>query len=96
MTYRLDIYIGSDNRSRRIRPGYVSKVRQRAAQAFPEGYTLLRAHGYYRGVSEDSILLHAFLNDDAPIRDRLEKLRRQLRQESILVAGSVIDIEVVW
>ena len=95
MTYRLDIYIGSDNRSRRIHAGYVSKIRQWAADTFPDGYTLLRGQGYYRGVSEDSILLHAFLNDDAPIRGRLEKLRRQLKQESILVVRSAIDIEVV-
>lgn len=95
MTHKLDIYIGSANRSRRIYSSYLKKVRQWASDTFPDGYTLVRGEGYYRGISEDSILLHAFLDNDAPIRDRLEKLKRELRQESILVVRSAIDVEVV-
>ena len=54
--YRVDIYIGSDNDSRKIHDNYLDKVREWANATFPEGYTLVRGEGYYNGVSEDSIL----------------------------------------
>ena len=55
--YRVDIYIGSDNDSRKIHDNYLDKVRKWANATFPDGYTLVRGEGYYNGVSEDSILL---------------------------------------
>lgn len=93
--YRVDIYIGSDNDSRKIQDSYLEKVRKWANATFPDGYTLVRGEGYYNGVSEDSILLYAFLNYDAVLKDRLERLKRELRQESILVVKSPVDFEVV-
>jgi hypothetical protein len=94
-TYRVDIYIGSDNDSRQIHAGYLNKVREWANTAFPDGYTIFRGEGYYNGSSEESLLLHAFLNYDPILKDQLEKLKRDLRQESILVVKSVADYEVV-
>lgn len=93
--YRVDIYIGSDNDSRKIQDGYLNKVKKWANTAFPDGYTLVKGEGYYNGVSEDSILLHAFLNYDPALSRQLEKLKRELRQESILVVKSSVDFEVV-
>jgi len=93
--YRIDIYIGSDNDSRKISDLYLEKVRRWANETFPDGYTIIRGEGYYNGISEDSILLYAFLNYDAALNHRLEKLKRELRQESILVVKSPIDFEVV-
>ena len=93
--YRIDIYIGSDNDSRKIHNTYLDKVREWANTTFPDGYTLVRGEGYYNGVSEDSILLYAFLNYDVALKDRLERLKRELRQESILVVKSPVDFEVV-
>lgn len=93
--YRVDIYIGSDNNSRKINHGYLDKVRTWASETFPEGYTLVRGEGYYNGASEDSILLHAFLDYDPVLRQQLRKLKRELRQDSILVVKSAVDYTVV-
>ena len=93
--YRVDIYIGSDNDSRKIHESYLDKVRKWANKTFPDGYTLVRGEGYYNGASEDSILLHAFLNYDPALKHQLEKLKRELRQESILFVKSAVDYEVV-
>jgi len=93
--YRVDIYIGSDNDSRKISDLYLEKVREWASDAFPDGYTLVRGEGYYNGASEDSILLHAFLNYDPALNQKIERLKRELRQESILVVKSPADYEVI-
>lgn len=93
--YRIDVYIGSDNDSRKIHASYLDKVRKWADTTFPDGYTLVRGEGYYNGASEDSILLHAFLNYDPSLKHQLEKLKRELKQDAILVVKSVVDYEVV-
>ena len=68
--YRVDIYIGSDNDSRKIHDSYLDKVRKWANATFPDGYTLVIGEGYYKGVSEDSILLYAFLNYDVVLKHK--------------------------
>ena len=47
--YRIDVYIGSDNGSRKISDLYLEKVRQRVNEIFPDGYTLVKGEGYYDG-----------------------------------------------
>jgi hypothetical protein len=94
-TYRLDIYIGSDNDSRKIHDGYLNKVREWANEAFPDGSTIFKGEGYYNGSSEDWILLHAFLNYDPILKHQIDKLKRELRQDSILIVKSAVDYEVV-
>lgn len=91
----MDIYIGSDNDSREIHNNYLDKIRKWANATFPDGYTLVRGEGYYDGVSEDSILLYAFLNYDVALERQLEKLKRELKQESILFVKSPADFELV-
>ncbi len=93
--YRVDIYIGSDNGTRKINDSYSERVRRWANETFPDGYTVLRGEGCYNGNSEDSILLHAFLNYDPALKQQLEKLKRELKQESILVVKSTVDYQVV-
>lgn len=93
--YRIDVYIGSDNDSRTIHSNYLDKVRRWANDTFPNGYTVLRGEGWYNGTSEDSILLHAFLNYDPVLKRQLEKLKRELKQDAILVVKSTADYEVV-
>jgi hypothetical protein len=93
--YRVDIYIGSDNDSRKIGDLYLEKVREWANAIFPDGYTLVKGEGYYNGASEDSILLHAFLDYDPALKHQLERLKRELKQEAILVVKSAVDYEVV-
>jgi len=93
--YRVDVYIGSDNDSRKISDVYLEKVRQWANKIFPDGYTIVRGEGYYNGISEDSILLYTFLNYDIALKHPLESLKRELKQDSILVVKSTVDVEVV-
>lgn len=93
--YRVDIYIGSDNDSRKIHDSYLDKVKKWANATFPDGYTLVKGEGYYNGVSEDSILLYAFLSYDIALKRQLERLKRELRQELILVVKSPVDFQVV-
>lgn len=93
--FRVDIYIGSDNDSRKIHDSYLDKVRQWANTTFPDGYTLVKGEGYYNGISEDSILLHAFLNYDPTLKHQIEKLKRELKQESILFVKSKADFELI-
>jgi len=93
--YRVDLYIGSDNDSKKIHASYLDRVRIWANETFPDGYTLVRGEGYYNGASEDSILLHAFLNYDPALRQQLEKLKRELKQDAILLVKSAVNYEVV-
>jgi hypothetical protein len=93
--YRVDIYIGSDNDSRKIYDSYLDKIKKWANTVFPHGYTLVRGTGYYNGSSEDSILLHAFLNYDPALKRQLEKLKQELKQDSILFIKSPADFELV-
>ncbi len=93
--YRIDIYIGSDNDSRRINDVYLNKIRNWANLTFPEGYTLVKGEGYYNGISEDSILLYAFLSYDIDLKRSLKKLKRELKQDAILLVKSTVNLEVV-
>lgn len=95
LPYRIDIYIGSNNDSWRIKGPYLSKVKEWADQNFPSGYTLVRGEGCYRGVSEDSLLINLLSDSDFPLKEQLEWLKRDLSQEAILVVKSEVDLEVV-
>lgn len=95
MPYRFDIYIGSDNGSRKIDAPYLGKVKQWADQNFPDGYTLVRGEGCYRGVSEDSLLINLLSDYDFPLSKKLEGLKHDLSQEAILVVKSQVDLEVI-
>jgi len=95
MHYRVDICIGGDNDSRRICKSYLKKVRDWANVTFPDGYTLVKVEGCYRGISEESILLYAFLSHDMALRDQLERLKRELKQEAILLVKSSVDLDVI-
>lgn len=73
----------------------MSKVREWANSTFPDGYTLVRGEGCYRGISEDSILLNVLSDYDVALRERLEKLKLNLKQDSILVVRSAVNVEVI-
>ena len=95
MLYRIDIYIGSDNGSRKINDGYLGKVKQWADQNFPDGYTLLRGEGCYAGFSEDSVLLNILSDRDFHLKEQVGELKRDLSQEAILLVKSQVELEVV-
>jgi hypothetical protein len=95
MPYKIDIYIGSDNGSRRIHDDYLSKVHKWANRNFPDGYTVLMGQGCYRGNSEDSLLIDVLSEYDVSLRDQLEQLKRELQQESILLVKAVVDFDVI-
>lgn len=95
MPYRIDIYIGSDNGSRKINDEYLNKVRNWADGIFPDGYTFVRGQGYYRGTSEDSLLVNVLSYDEPCLREQLKQLKRELSQQAILVSKSHIDLETI-
>lgn len=95
MPYKIDIYIGSDNGTRRIRKDYLDKVRKWADSSFPDGYTLIRGQGYYHGISEDSLLINVLSGYDTELRDSLKRLKDELVQDAILVVKTQIDLDVV-
>jgi hypothetical protein len=92
---RVDIYIGGDNDSKKIHDSYLDKIKKWANTTFPDGYTLVKGEGYYNGAPEDSIVLHAFLNYDPALKRQLEKLKKELKQESILFVKSSANYELV-
>lgn len=95
MPYRIDIYIGSDNGSRRINDGYLGKVKRWADQNFPTGYTMLRGQGCYRGFAEDSLLINVLSDYDLSLKHQIERLKDDLGQDAILVAKNHVDLEVI-
>jgi len=95
MPYKIDIYIGSDNGTRRITKGYFNKIRKWADSNFPDGYTLIRGRGYYHGIQEDSLLINVLSGYDTALKDGLEVLKHELAQEAILVAKTQVDLQVV-
>jgi hypothetical protein len=84
MPYRIDMYIGSDNGSRRIDDTYLNKIQRWANEQFPDGYTILRGQGCYLGVSEDTVLINALSKYDVALRDQLEKLKHDLVAKGLL------------
>jgi uncharacterized membrane-anchored protein YitT (DUF2179 family) len=95
MPYRVDIYIGSDSKSRKISKGYLSKVEKWASAIFPNGYTLLKGRGYYNGASEDSVIVNVFTDRLPDLNSQLELLKRKLMQDAILLVRSPVEFEVV-
>jgi hypothetical protein len=93
--YKIDIYIGSDNGSWRIDDNYLSKVRHWADGMFPDGYTIIRGNGYYRGASEDSLVLNVLSSQQLSLRQQLKQLKDELEQDAILVTKYKVDLEVI-
>lgn len=95
MPYRIDIYIGSDNGSRRIHDDYMCKVMNWANGIFPGGYTIMRGQGCYHGIAEDSLLINVVSNSDIPLKEQLQRLKRELEQEAIMLVKAPVDIELI-
>jgi hypothetical protein len=95
MPYRTDIYIGSNNETRRINKNYLSKIEEWAGAIFPNGYTLLRGRGYYNVASEDSVIVNVFTDRLPDLNSQLELLKRKLMQDAILLVRSPVEFEVV-
>ncbi len=95
MGYRCNIYIGSDNGSRRIDRDYVDKVVEWANSTFSDGYTLISALGYYDGVREDSLVLNVLSRSEVNVRNEVGKLKGKLKQKAILVLKQPVDLTVI-
>ena len=93
MGYRFDVFVGSDNDSRKIRKGYLDRVV--FPEGFPEGYALTRGCGYFGGTEEDSLILSVLTNDRIDIREKIASLKAELGQRSILVTNYTVELENV-
>jgi len=94
MPYRIEIYIGSDNNTKRISKRYLDKVKSWASEVFPEGFTLLMGKGFYNGISEDSIIISVFSEQKPELNRELYHLKQSLKQDSVLLAKYFVDLEV--
>ncbi|MGQ9469912.1 MAG: hypothetical protein ACUVTD_08890 [Nitrososphaerales archaeon] len=92
MPYRYDIYIGSNNRTRKIGEAYRKKVVRWANSTFPDGYTVFRAKGYYNGFNEDSLLVSVLTEHEIELSNYVSELKRKLRQNEILLAKYEVDV----
>ncbi|MGB9693909.1 MAG: hypothetical protein ACPLYF_03610 [Fervidobacterium sp.] len=95
MPYKIDIYIGSDDNTRRISKDYLKRLRSWASKVFPDGYILLKGSGFYDGSSEDSVIVTVLLHDNLPLKSKIELLKRDLGQDAILLSKSYVDLEVL-
>ena len=95
MTYKLDLYIGSDNGTRRIRRDYLDRIVKWADENFPNGYTLLKGRGYYEGNQEDSLVLSVLTDYDVDVRKQVAELKQRLDQNSIVVTKHAVECEYV-
>ncbi|MEM3572825.1 MAG: hypothetical protein QXJ62_01140 [Nitrososphaeria archaeon] len=95
MPYKVDIYIGSENSTRKIDKKYLEKIRSWANRIFPNGYTILKGKGFYNGISEDSLVISVLLEKDPVLDSEIAHLKKELKQESILLAKYFVELEVV-
>ncbi len=95
MTYRYDIYIGSDNHSSSITDEYIDKIAEWANESFPDGYTMTFGRGYWNGESEDCVVLNALTEDEDAVVKRLRKLKRELNQDGILLSRYAVESEII-
>ena len=95
MTYKLDLYIGSDNGTGRIRRDYLDRVVEWADKNFPNGYTLLKGRGYYEGNQEDSLVLSVLADYDFDVREQVAELKQRLDQNHIIVTKHAVEREFI-
>jgi uncharacterized membrane-anchored protein YitT (DUF2179 family) len=95
MPYRIEIYIGGDNNTREISECYLDEIKNWASKVFPEGYTLIKGKGFYNGVSEDSVIICVFSEQELKLNRELTSLKQKLKQNSVLVAKYLVDFEVL-
>jgi hypothetical protein len=94
MPYKIEIFIGSDNNTRKIGKNYLERIRKWANKVFPNGYTLLRSKDFYNGVSEDSVIISVLSDKDLVLEQDIKQLRNELKQDSVLLAKYFVDLEV--
>jgi len=95
VTYKLDLYIGSDNGTGRIRRDYLDRVVEWADKNFPNGYTLLKGRGYYEGNQEDSLVLSVLADYDFDVREQVAELKQRLDQNHIIVTKHAVEREFI-
>ncbi|MEM2612659.1 MAG: hypothetical protein QXO15_00335 [Nitrososphaerota archaeon] len=95
MPYRIEIFIGSDNDTKKISKDYLERVKKWASRVFPEGYAILKSKGFYNGESEDSLIICVLSYQDLDLNREIALLKKELKQESILLAKYFVELEVV-
>ena len=95
MGYRFDVFVGSDNGTKKIRRDYLDRVINWANSVFPNGYTLTRGRGYYEGTEEDSLIVSVLTSQRIDLREKVASLKCELRQKSILVTNYAVEVENV-
>jgi len=98
MSWKYEIYIGSENGSKKLDEHYLLSVIDWASSCFPQGYTLVLGRGFYNGIVEDSAVLTVLSYNErlhSKAFESLRELKSKLRQQAILVTESPVQLEVV-
>ena len=79
------IYVGSNNITGELELAKILDILSTAMQ----GYTITQGIGYYNGKSEDTAIIEIYGNYNTGI---IPELKSQLKQNSILVAESITEV----
>jgi len=94
MLYIIDIYIGSDNNTRKIGRDCFEKPKNWTTKVFSAGYTLLKGKRFCNGINGDSVIVTVLSLENLPLKGEIEFLKRMLRQEVIPLSKSYVDLKV--
>lgn len=95
MPLKYDIYIGSDNGSRKLSEKYVDLILEWANHVFPDGYTLVKGEGYYNHTKEESLVVSTISQHELELNGEVRALKERLKQDAILVTKYAVEVELV-
>jgi len=95
MPYQYEIYIGSDNETKKNSDLYRGKIIEWANSVFPEGYTIFEIDGYYNGFMEESLLMSVLSEGEIEVKDHIDQLKRELRQDKILLTKHYVEVRKI-
>ncbi|MEE9175223.1 MAG: hypothetical protein V3U19_03525 [Thermodesulfobacteriota bacterium] len=95
MPLRYDIYIGSDNGSKRLSEEYLNQILEWADDVFPDGYTIVKSEGYSKQSREESLVMSTISKHELEISKEIKSLKEKLGQDAILVTRYGVEAELV-
>lgn len=60
-----------------------------------DGFTVIRAAGYYKGVPEKAIIIEIYTENETLIRELAKVIKKRNKQESVLVARFDADFSLI-
>lgn len=95
MPLRYDIYIGSDNDSRKLTEKYLDLILEWANHAFADGYTIMKGEGYFNHSREDSVVVSTISQKEIELNGEIKSLKKRLKQDAILITKYTVEAELL-